>query len=124
MGSTGSGTFSDYSRRKPISQEDNSGGSSNVDKCAIAFSNGLEDVGRCFYFMNYLDVPPVGTSIIIIFNGIRLVAETLAGEEIGYLPTQYNYIKFCMEEGHSYSGIVSSSNAIPSPSVRIDVTPS
>lgn len=124
MGSTGSGSFSDYSRRKPISQEENNGGSSNVDKCSLAFTTGLEEIGRCFYYMNFSNIPPVGTLIKIIFNGHRLVAETLLGEEIGYLPTKFNYLKFCIDDDFTYSGVVSNSNVSPSPFVKIDVTPS
>lgn len=123
MGSTGSGSFSDYSRRKPINKEENNGGSSDVDKCSLAFSTSLEEIGRCFYFMNFSNIPPIGTSISIVFNGVRLVAETSLGEEIGYLPTKFNYLKFCMDDGFSYSGVVSGSNLQPSPYVKIDVTP-
>ncbi|MXO04618.1 hypothetical protein [Flavobacterium sp. HBTb2-11-1] len=123
MGSTGSGSFSDYSRRKPISKEEKNGGSSDIDKCSLAFSTSLEEIGRCFYFMNFSNIPPVGTSIVIVFNGIRLVAETLLGEEVGYLPTRYNYLKFCIDSGFSYSGVVVDSNLKPTPFVKIDVTP-
>lgn len=123
MGSTGSGTFSDYSRRKSADQNEANGGSSGVDNCGLAFSTLLEDVSRCFFFINYSSVPPIGTEIIIIFNGFRIVAENLLGEEIGYLPTKYNYLRYCLNDGFKYSGIITHSNLSPLPSITIDVAP-
>lgn len=123
MGSTGSGTFSDYSKRKPKSPEDNTGGTSGTDKCGIAFSTYLEEVSRCFYFIDNGSVPKVGTAVSISFNGSRLVAETMLGEEIGYLPTKFNYLKICIDNGSKYSGEISSSKNIPAPSVSVDIIP-
>lgn len=123
MGSTGSGSFSDYSRRKPTNSSDSSGGHSNVDNCLLAFSTQLEDVGRCFYFINNSAVPPAGINIVISFNGVRLAAETKTGEELGYLPTMYNYLRPCMADGHIYEGVVASSTLTPHPSIRIDIVP-
>ena len=123
MGSTGSGSFSDYSKRKSTNSEAPNGGTSGADKCGLAVSTSLDDVSRCFYYINYGHVPPVGTEVFITFNGLRIVAETRIGEEIGYLPTQYNYLRLCMNDGYKYSGRVSSSKDLPTPSVFIDITP-
>lgn len=123
MGSTGSGSFSDYSKRKPIDKEDDSGGSSNVDNCLLAFSTGVEEISRCYYYLNYTNVPPVNTVVAIVFNGVRLVAENALGEEIGYLPTRYNYLLFCMNAGYKYTGVVVTSSKSPTPSIRIDIVP-
>jgi hypothetical protein len=123
MGSTGSGSFSDYSQQKPNNPGDSSGGTGGVDNCLVAFSTALEDVGRCDYYINNSDVPQSDTEVVINFNGVRLVAETATGEELGYLPTKYNYIRFCMNEGHIYSGVVAYSALVPSPTIRIDIVP-
>lgn len=123
MGSTGSGTFSDYSKRKPKSPGDNNGGASGLDKCGTGFSSNLEEVSRCFYFTNKGNVPPAGVDVNISFNGTRLVAETKQGEEVGYLPTKYNYLRICMEDGFSYSGVIANSKDTPTPSVSVDIIP-
>lgn len=123
MGSTGSGKFTDYSKRKPKTGNEPTGGASGTDRCLMAFSDNLEDVDRCFYFINTAKVPPVGTKAAVSFNGTRLVAETELGEEIGYLPTKYNYLRICLEEGFKYEGIVSSSNISPIASVSVDFIP-
>lgn len=122
MGSIGVGNFSDYSGRKPKNPTDKSGGASGEDNCGKAFQTSLEDIGRCFYYINYSTVPAKGTDVNISFNGLRIVAETKLGEEIGYLPTRYNYLRYCIEDGLEYSGIITFSTS-STPSVTIDVTP-
>lgn len=123
MGSTGSGTFSDYSRRKSANQKEVNGGASGTDNCSLAFSTLLEDVSRCFFYINYSNVPPSGTEIVITFNGVRIVAENLLGEELGYVPTKFNYLKYCLNDGFKYSGIIDFSALSPTPSIRVDVAP-
>ncbi|GAB4022702.1 hypothetical protein GCM10028808_70980 [Spirosoma migulaei] len=123
MGSTGSGNFSDYTSRVSGSNDGNSGGSSGEDKCGQAFSASIEEISRCFYFMNYGVVPTIGTEVSISFNGVRLVAETNLGEDIGYLPTKLNYVKVCMDNGFKYSGLVSRSANTPTPSITVDIIP-
>lgn len=123
MGSTGTGTFSDYSRKGPSNPEKNNGGASGEDRCAIAFSTSLEEISRCFYFLTNNDVPPTNTELIVIFNGIRLAVETLKGEELGYLPTKFNYLKFCMDDGYHYSGAITSSSNSSTPKIVVDIVP-
>ncbi|WP_029281355.1 hypothetical protein [Pedobacter sp. R20-19] len=123
MGSTGSGSFSDYSKRKPTQPQDNNGGASGVDKCGKGFSANLEEVSRCFYFINYGVVPASGGGVKVAFNGSRLVVETALGEEIGYLPTKYNYLRTCLDDGFQYAGSISSSKNTPTPSVLVDIVP-
>lgn len=123
MGSTGGGNFSDYSKSKPTTLEGNNGGASGNDNCGQAFNTPLEEVSRCRYYLNHSDVPEINTDIIISFNGSRIVASTLEGEELGYLPTRFNYLKLCLNSNFSYSGFVNSSSLVPTPSIRIDVTP-
>jgi hypothetical protein len=122
MGSSGTGNFSDYSGSAPSSKDEKTGGSSGDDKCLLAFSTILEDVGRCQFYITYQNVPAEGENIQVIFNS-RIVAVSKNGEEIGYLPTKYNYLKVCMDAGNRYSGRVTFSSVDPFPSVRIDVFP-
>jgi hypothetical protein len=123
MGSSGSGSFSDYSRRKPTSPDAKNGGASGEDNCNQAFSASLEEVSRCFYFINTGTVPPIDTEVMVSFNGIRLVVETSLGEEVGYLPTKYNYVRVCIDSGFNYTGVVSGSSATPTPNVKVDIVP-
>ena len=123
MGSTGSGNFSDYSSRTSRSNDGSSSSSSGEDKCGQAFSSPLEEISRCFYFITYGLVPNVGIEVLISFNGVRLVAETNLGEDIGYLPTKLNYIKVCMDNGFKYIGVVSRSVNTPTPSIVVDIIP-
>lgn len=122
MGSTGTGSLSDYSNYKSSNPNDETGGSSGVDKCDKAFSTKLEDVERCQYFILHGNVPVKGTKIRIQLNK-RITAQTLDGNDIGYLPTKYNYIKLCLENGYEYTGEVSSSADSPIHVVIIDVIP-
>ena len=123
MGSTGSGSFSDYSRRKPANAEEKTGGASGSDNCGMAFSTRLEEVARCYYFINAGDVPAVNTEVVVAFNGLRLVAETSLGEELGYLPTKFNYLRLCLADGFQYRGVVVSSSKLPSPNISVDIVP-
>lgn len=123
MGSSGSGTFSDYSNRKPTSDDSNDGGTSGVDRCRQAFSTQLEDVSRCSYFIKTGMLPPVGTDVNVFFNGVRVSIETSLHEEIGYLPTRFNYLKFCIDDGVSYVGVITNSSLIPTPSISVDIVP-
>jgi len=67
-------------------------------------------------------LPPTGSNIIIRFNQ-RIEAATEDGLGLGYLPTSFNYLLGCIENGHSYSGVITSSNLTPLPSLSIDVHP-
>ncbi|MEO8515653.1 MAG: hypothetical protein ABI426_02865 [Flavobacterium sp.] len=121
MGSTGSGTLSDYDH-KPKGGS-NQGASSGEDKCARAFSTFLEEVQNCKYFRNTANVPPKGTVVSITFDRPRLAVQDEKNVIIGYLPTKFNYLLACMESGINYSGIVSSSTLIPLASVTVDISP-
>jgi len=123
MGSSGSGALTDYSKSRPKAIDDNNGGTSGNDECRKAFSTSLEDVSRCSYFIEYSDLPPIGTSITIVFNGVRLCAATLKGEEIGYLPTKFNYIRNCISDGFKYGGDVRLLAMTPVPSITVDIIP-
>ena len=125
MGSSGSDSFSDYSEQKPTSPKTENGGSSKNDKCKNAFATSLEEVSRCAYYKRKKTMPPIGLDVIITFNGTRLAAtESSSGLEIGYLPTKFNYLKNCMDNGFAYSGVVRTITLRPTPSVLTDIVPS
>lgn len=128
MGSTGTGSFTDYPGSQEPKDNQNSseanetGGSSGIDKCTTAFSTRLEDVASSDYFVTRGTVPAVGTRIQIE-SGSRIAATTVDGISLGYLPTRFNYLLNCMNSGFTYSGVISASNAHPLPSISIDAHP-
>jgi hypothetical protein len=123
MGSSGSGSLSDYSEKKPAGTNSNSGGSGKTDPCKSGFATSLEDVSRCeFYKTKGLPVP--NTDVDITFNKVRLAAvETSSGLEIGYLSTKFNYLKNCIDNGFRYHGVVRTNSVSPTPSVLVDIVP-
>lgn len=122
MGSSGSGSFSDYSgSNRQSNPGGNSGGSSGDDICRRAFSTSLEDVDFYDYFKNTSNVPPVNTVLSVVF-ATRLIAVDANGTSVGAIPTKYNYLLGCMEKGNSYTGIVTFSIASPVPRVDVDFT--
>lgn len=125
MGSSGSGSFTDYSGSKPNNSSGSggaSGGGSGQDKCLRAFSASLEDVGLYPFFSTTGAVPAIGT-VVTVVQTQRLVAVDQNGVEIGALPTALNYVAGCMQDGHSYSGVVSGSSVTPAPRVDVDFGP-
>ncbi|HEY4194123.1 MAG TPA: hypothetical protein VGM63_01200 [Mucilaginibacter sp.] len=123
MGSSGSGALTDYTNSKSTNSKSTTGGSSGEDNCGKAFEANLEEVARCDYFTTKGVVPPVGTKVVVNFRGIRLAVTTTSGQEIGYLPTKYNYIKVCIDNGFSYGGEITNSSITPTPSVLVDIAP-
>ncbi|REG89373.1 hypothetical protein [Winogradskyella sediminis] len=121
MGSTGTGNFSDYSSQGS-SGNGKTGGTSGENKCDKAFSTMLEEVNRCDYYLTNKTLPSVGDIVNIGFND-RPTAISEGGLIIGYLPTKYNYIKLCMDDGVNYSGRVVRSMRGVIASVSIDVVP-
>jgi hypothetical protein len=120
MGSTGSGTFSDYQGYKGGS---NQGGASNDDKCAKAFFTDLEEVANCDFFAKTNNVPPKDSIVYVNFGGVRI--EIINAERIciGYLPTKYNYLLACMNSGIEYTGIIVYSTLKPMPFVNVAISP-
>ena len=84
MGSTGSGSFSDYTGRggNPSSGGGSSGGSSGQDQCERAFSASLEDVAQYQLFVESEQVPPVGATLTLVLSG-RVIASDELGRTIG-----------------------------------------
>lgn len=120
MGSTGSGNFSDYAGVR--GNNGNSGGNSGEDKCGKAFEVVLEDVERSTYFTKHGNVPVIGTHVTVSFNK-RLFAIIDDGTELGYLPTQFNYIKTCLDDNFMYTGIVVKALIKPFATISITFAP-
>lgn len=132
MGSTGTGRFSDYSgssggSEKPTKSSGNSKGTGDAgNRCEKNLNVSLEEVATCTYYSNHGEVPPVNTDVDVISKlvGGRIgVQTTTASELIGYLPTEYNYLRRCMEQGYSYSGKVRSSSLKPIPKISVSLKP-
>lgn len=121
MGSTGSGRLSDYSRFRGA-VKGVTGGEDLINKCDRAVATVLEDVETCDYFKKKGKVPAKGTYVKIALK-TRLVALDENGDVIGYLPTEYNYLLGCLNDGYQYEGEVSGSFDTPVPSVYIAATP-
>jgi hypothetical protein len=121
MGSSGSGSITDYPGSSPKGKTGGGGGGgSQPDRCARAFSARLEDVERSDYYRAHGSVPPIGTRLTVI-QAKRLVAQTASGESVGNLPTSLNYPAACMKDGWAYIGTVqSATNPPPAASVSAD----
>lgn len=121
MGSTGTGHLSDYTDyKKPL--QGVTGGKDTVYICERAVATSLEDVATSDYYKKNGTVPAVGTAVIITVNK-RIIAVDETGLAIGNLPTEYNYLLACIQEGYQYEGQVTDSFDTPVPSVGIAVTP-
>lgn len=122
MGSTGSGSFSDYSgAQNTTGNSGGSGGSSGTDLCRQAFSCVLQEVAQCDYFTQHGAPPPAQIQLGLVLQG-RIFAVDTNGVKVGALPTAYNYLAACMQSGISYVGIVRSATSLPVPTVTADFT--
>lgn len=122
MGSTGTGNFSDY-KIFPRAIKGVTGADDSEDKCALAFSTLIEDVDTCEYYSKKGILPAIGTEVYVEFN-VRLVLISNDGLIIGYLPTKYNYLRYCIVKGFTYTGVVSNVSSTPINTVIVDITPS
>ncbi|WP_257972323.1 hypothetical protein [Vibrio parahaemolyticus] len=120
MGSTGSGNFTDYTGAR--SENNQTGGVSGKDRCEIAISCMLEDVGQSSYYSQHRHVPPTGNYVLIQLNNQRIAAiDAQSGLDCGALPTHFNYLLSCIENGYSYAGVISNSSNGLNPLIEIDV---
>lgn len=121
MGSRGTGKFTDYSGMASSGNLGN-GGRDNTDICDKEINCSLEEVGNCGFFLVNRDVPAIGTKVELFFDGSRICARTLSGGDVlGYLPTSYNYVLLCINQGKNFTGGVSNSRKGPLPYVTISV---
>lgn len=121
MGSTGTGHLSDYpDYSMPL--QGVTGGKDTVYVCDRAVATSLEDVATSDYYKTYGNVPSKGTPVLITVNK-RVLAIDDKGVTIGNLPTDYNYLLACIQEGYHYEGQITDSSVSPIPYVSIAVTP-
>lgn len=121
MGSTGTGRFTDYpGNPKPIKGV--VGPNPKEDRCELAISTELEDVETSEYYNQYGKVPEQGSLVTIGFRK-RIVAFSKEKLTIGSLPTKYNYLLGCIENGFNYTGEVEDSDDGCVPFIKIAVTP-
>lgn len=118
MGSSGSGSFSDYSNSKPGGA---GGGASGSDLCRQAFSCELEEVAQCDLYAATTVVPKVNV-VLSLKHDKRIFAVMADGTKVGALPTKYNYLAGCMKDGILYVGVVTASGLVPIPTVTADFT--
>lgn len=127
MGSSGSGRFSDYpgTKAKEVAGGGTgvAGGASGADKCQQAFHVLLDDVGNSDFYSQFNAVPSVGHQLDIVFDKKRVFAVDVNGVKVGALPTSYNYLVACLEDGVTYIGVVTSSAVSPVPTVAADFGP-
>ena len=136
MGSTGTGRFSDYPKKKGEvdhddaaqaggSIRDESGAGSTIcDRPLEAVE--LEEVRNAEYYLAHNALPAVGSPVVVgdLSEGRIEVRVTDSGQVVGYLPTKFNHIWTCKdEEGRDYEGNVVSNREVPSITVRIDLRP-
>jgi hypothetical protein len=123
MGSTGSGSFTDYSGSQSSSNGKSSGGdgggASGTDRCLQAFSCALEEVAQCEFYSINKTAPPTKSQLNIVLKG-RIFAVDKAGNTVGALPTAYNYLAGCLADGIAYVGVVTTSSSSPVPAVTAD----
>lgn len=127
MGSSGTGRLSDYSNfggyLNPANKPKGKFGSEGPeDKCALGFSTELEDVLTSEYYIKYKTIPAKGT-LVKIKQKMRIVAVDDSDLVIGNLPTKYNYLLRCMNDGFEYEGEVEESVSGLIPLVIIAVSP-
>jgi hypothetical protein len=119
MGSTGSGSFTDYSGAQNPKGSSGSGGSSGVDPCSQAFSCKLQEVAQCDYVKKHGAPPPIRAELSLMLNG-RIFAIDASGTTVGALPTSHNYLAACLSACFKYVGVVTASTANALPSVSAD----
>ncbi|MBQ4393871.1 MAG: hypothetical protein II825_01035 [Paludibacteraceae bacterium] len=122
MGSTGTGHLTDYSNYRGA-RVGVTGGKDLVNMCEKAFETSIEDVETNDYYISKGSVPPAGARGVLSFNGKRIVVVDDSGKTIGNMPTTYNYLLNCLEEGYEYVWVVVASAEKPLPSVVIAIAP-
>lgn len=131
MGSSGSGNFSDYSGSHGGSSGGEGGGAAgggsnpNTDRCLEDIEGvRIQEIENSEYYKSHGAIPRQGTKVVVRSNLLdgRIAVETKSGNEvIGLLPTKLNYLRRCIEQGHSYSGEISESSGGLVPSLRVDL---
>lgn len=128
MGTSGSGSFSDYpSGKKGSSTTDSTGDGSGINQNSCEKAIGeidLEEVATLDYFKNHQNVPNIDDEVELSnkLDGGRLVV-LCNNLKLGYLPAKYSYLLTCTKEGYSYRGTVIDTTTSPLVHVQIDLGP-
>jgi len=112
MGTTGTGRFQDYGA-----------GKDEEDRCSKAFTADLEDVATCAFHREHESLPSAGAPVRVQLGRRITVVTSDSDEEIGHLPTEFNYLRACIKSGRTYEGVVRSSAERPLPRVSVDIAP-
>tara|TARA_R110002167_G_scaffold128624_8_gene311070 strand:- start:3982 stop:4413 length:432 start_codon:yes stop_codon:yes gene_type:complete len=141
MGSSGSGSFTDYPGSqggRPSSRSGDkssgsggsggAGGAGSGDQCENQIASvRLEEVANCEYYENHQSTPSVGTKVRVrkkLANHRVAVETSVNGEIVGYMPTIFNYLPACMKDGWQYSGKVTQTSSGQNPKVTVDLSAS
>ena len=142
MGSTGTGTFSDYpgseggrpgksggGGRGGASQGggggQGGGGKLSNDRCGAKLDGiSLQEVANCTYYREHESPPPKKSRVRIrkkLFGGRVAIEIQDTKEVIGLLPTKFNYIVPCMKDGWEYTGSIVDTSKAKIPKVIINL---
>lgn len=113
MGSSGTGTFGDYT---PTGQP----------RCDNRIDTALEEIAWCEFFSSQHAVPQPGAPLRLRNtpqSGRLMVEDVASGFAVGLLPTSYNYLIICFTRGYAYDGFVTASRTTPIPSIQISLVP-
>lgn len=127
MGSCGVGNFGDYDLRNignKSSEAAEVGGGGQVTDFNCTLNDviiRLEDVATSEFFNTHGILPKIGTAINVknSLEGGRLVVVNEQSENLGNLPTRYQYLYKCISMGSSYFGEVIDSKDEPIKSITV-----
>lgn len=123
MGTTGTGRLTDYpgggKSQLRSSQAGGEEGCGEPDRCSKAFQARLEDVERGEYYKRR-GIPPVPLKLTVAFVSPRLAAMSPEGLLVGFLPTELNYLRVCLEQDFEYVGTVTKSISLAVNTVRVE----
>jgi hypothetical protein len=109
VGSSGSGKLGDYQNPKG-------------DQCDNTIEADLEEVALAAYMTKHGKVPTVGTNVTLNatqHKGRYVVETSKTHESIGNLPTEFNYVILCLNQGYRYSGEVIAAHSGKAPAIEV-----
>ena len=80
-------------------------------------------MATCAFFKLHKSLPAPGIPVKVLVAKRLTVATSDTSEEIGHLPTEFNYLRACIKSGRIYEGAVRSSAVRPLPKVSVDIAP-
>jgi hypothetical protein len=130
MGSAGSGKFGTYpSGKRQVIGNEGIGSTSNTfgEACEIECPTviehiSLEDIATSEYYVNNQSLPSKDILIEVsnkVYRGRLVVKVVPTNEILGNIPTEYNYLKVCIEKGIQYTCSVIALGEKPVPFLSI-----